>query len=190
MHEADTTTSRSSNGSTNDYGPNKGPRVGENNITESAVPNVTDIFGPTTTEMPTESYTDYMVDFHVDDMSPTTSTTPNRESIETPTETTTINDGDDGITTKRPKVRYETTVDYDESTAPTIFTIDPNRKENATAISMVEVMGTNKTVLPMKCNNVNDCASNERCINNKCTKICDTTNSNRSSVDCIPGICK
>lgn len=189
MHEADTTTSRSSNGSTNDYGPNKGPRVGDNNITESAVPNVTDVSGPTTTEMPTESYTDYMVDFHVDEVSPITSTTPNRETVEIPTETTT-NNGDDGITTKRPKVRYETTLDYDESTAPTIFTTDPNPKENITVISMVKMVDNNKTVLPMQCNNVNDCAPNERCINNKCTKLCDTTNSNRSSVDCMPGICK
>lgn len=179
MHEAVTMMSRSSHGTTNDYGPNKGPRVGDNDITESTVSNVTDA---TTTEwsLP-DSYTDHMsVDFHVKQALPTTT-----NSVEF-TETTTLDDNN-GITTNGPNP----TSDYDESTTPTTaFTIDSNANENSTAIPDVASMGIGKTVLPMQCNNVNDCTSNERCINNKCTKICDTTNSNRSSVDCIQGICK
>lgn len=171
-----TTTSRSSNGTTNDYGPNKGPRVGDNNITESTVPKVPEAI---TTEMPPDFYTEHMVNFHVDDFSP--STEPGM-SMETTTMAI-----DDGATTKGPKVRYDVTSDYDEATTPTIFTAEPYPVENTTA---THAKGTDTAVLPIQCNNVNDCAPNERCINNKCTKICDTTNSNRSSVDCVQGICK
>lgn len=176
MREADTTTSRSSSGTTNDYGPNKGPRVGDNNITESVVPNVTDT--TTTTEWLPDTYTEHMVGFHVEQNS--ASTDPSE-----PTETTTI-DGDDRTTTQSPKVRFDATYDNGESTAPTIFATD----EKSMVVPNVVVVGTSKTVLPMQCNNANDCAPNERCNNNKCTKICDTTNSNRSNVDCIQGICK
>lgn len=178
MYDAHTTTSRSTNASTNDYGPNKGPRVGDNDITESSLPNATDVI---TTEWPPAAYTENIVNFPVVQSSPTTTT----DSGE-PTETTTI-DVDDGTTAKGPKVRYETTLDSDEPTTPTMFVIDTTPNEMSTAIPNVV---TGKTVLPMQCNNVNDCAPNERCINNKCTQICDPTNSNRSSVDCIQGICK
>lgn len=154
------TTAQTINGSTTtiEYGPNKGPRVGDNDITESSVTKVT-------TKMPIESITDHITDFHVI-RNATTTATSTTDTTFPPIEGTTIDVGDRMMTTNSPNIDDITT--------------QPN----------VVAMSTGKSVLPMQCNNVNDCAPSEMCINNKCTKLCDPTNSNRSSVDCKQGICK
>lgn len=168
-----------------EYGPNKGPRVGDNNITETSLPNVTNVFA-VTTDMPVNTESDTEQIF--------VSTIPSQR--DDANSSTTIDDNDN-ITTKRPKIKYDTTLEYDDestttsqyalidSMTPTLLAIDLNRIENTTALD------SGKTVQPIQCNSVNDCAPNEMCTNNKCTKICDpTNNSNRTGVDCMQGICQ
>lgn len=185
-----------------EYGPNKGPRVGENNITETIMPhkNKTQPKDGITTERTTIDTTElFSTDrstiptfrFNV----VTDSTTMSDESTEftqIPIEETTLAIGDNE-NTKRPTTRVDTSMETDDTTTNIILTKTSTQlpttepSEAVTDVTLTPFENTTDLITPIgktvlkSCNTNIDCAPSQMCINQKCLN--DKNDTNQTSVD-------
>lgn len=215
-----TTTTESGETTTESSMSNKGPRIGDNNITETDMPTTTPIDGvvslmTTISEGLPRSNDSETTTVSFDQKKNTTEATTLRtfETTTSPMETTTSKTFDEttvtsaskGNATKRPTTRFDTTLEVGneqsttkeisstttESMSTETTTTNQILTETTTSSEIIDGTTVNATVsktVPMKdCSSQTDCAPNEKCINKKCFRICDTNENVTKGDECVQG---
>lgn len=176
---------------------NKGPRFGENNITES-VPNddqtTTPMDGIVTLMTTIGGSGDLSISQEITETSKTETTT---ESIDRTTLPPPI-----GNVTKRPATRVDTTLEgknehpstteaiTEKSTINPILTMtttDIPEEITDSDVTTVNVTWSVLSSVRRKCASRTDCGLQEMCINRECLKICQTNDNVTKSDDCVQG---
>lgn len=170
---------------------NKGPRIGDNNITESVPP----IDDQTTTTTPMDGITTLLTTMK-DGLITQTDATTTIDSIDKTTLPPSI-----GNVTKKPATRVDTTLEVESERPSTTTEIGIEMSTNPILImstttdipdgitdsDLTTVTYSVSKSVRRKCASQTDCPLHEMCINRECFKICQTNVT--KSDDCVQGTC-